>query len=446
VSKTRKDKPSLSTAPGTVIEGVTFIPGGLGAVKGLRCAGVAARFRRNPRRRDLALVVCDAAAVASGVFTKNSFCAAPVNVSRDHLQRAAATDCAAPLADGGGVRAVILNSGNANAATGEPGRQVAIQTAQLLAEQLGCQPHQVLLASTGVIGNQLPIRPFLSGIPAALAALGKADGTDLAAGLNAAQAIMTTDTVAKQAAVSFTATQSDGVEVTYRIGGMAKGSGMIQPDMATLLGVLATDALLTQEACDKALREAIGSSFNKVTVDSDTSTNDSIFLLATGATPGKTINASCPVYPLFVRALRLLCEDLARQIAHDGEGATRLVTVNVAGAATETDADKAARAVANSPLVKTAIAGHDANWGRIAMALGKSGASFRQEDVDISIMGLPVCRQGLTVPFDEEEALRRFEQPEIVIDVDLGAGSVSTRVWTCDLTHEYVSINGDYRT
>ena len=446
VSDTSTNKPSIATAAGTVIDGVSFVPGGLGAVKGLHSIGVAAGFRRNPQRRDLALVVSSNVAVAAGVFTKNIFCAAPVIVSRKHLERSVATNSATPLEDGGGVRAVILNSGNANAATGEPGLQTAIQTAQLVAEQLGCEPHQVLVASTGVIGNQLSIEPFRSGIPLAVAALGKDDGSDLESGLAAAEAIMTTDTVPKQAAVRFTVTQSDGVQVTYTIGGMVKGSGMIQPDMATLLGVFAIDAMITQEAMDLALRQAMGSSFNKVTVDSDTSTNDSIYFLATGGVAGKTINSGCPGWPIFSQALKLLCEELARQIAYDGEGATKLVTVNVKGAADDEDADLAARAVANSPLVKTAIAGRDANWGRIAMAIGKSGARFRQEDVSINIMGLSVCEGGLTVAFDEDEALKRFQCPEIVIDVDLGAGDCATRIWTCDLTHDYISINGDYRS
>ncbi|MDR3308139.1 MAG: bifunctional glutamate N-acetyltransferase/amino-acid acetyltransferase ArgJ [Coriobacteriales bacterium] len=425
---------------GTIISGVTFIEGGLGAVKGVCCAGVSAGFRRNPERKDLALVVTGTPATAAGVFTQNAFCAAPVTVSRAHLQ-----ECAAGADDG--VRAIVLNSGNANAATGGPGHNTALEVAQIAAQALGCEPHQVLLASTGVIGVPLAVDGFVAGISQALEQLGSANGDDPAAGLAAAEAIMTTDTVPKQSAVTFTATQSDGVQVTYTIGGMCKGSGMIQPDMATMLAVLATDAALTTEAANLALREAVASSFNKVTVDSDTSTNDSAFFLATGATPGKTINAACPVYSLFTAALRVLCEDLARQIAADGEGATKLVTVNVTGAVTAADANLAARAVANSPLVKTAIAGHDANWGRIAMAIGKSGARFAQEDVGIAIMGIEVCEKGLTVPFDEDEALRRFaEHPEIVIDIDLGAGTSATRIWTCDLTHDYISINGDYRS
>ncbi|MDR2586930.1 MAG: bifunctional glutamate N-acetyltransferase/amino-acid acetyltransferase ArgJ [Coriobacteriales bacterium] len=441
-------RPSVAALPGTTNGNATFVEGGLGAVKGLRCAGVSAGFRRNPERKDLALVVTEKPAVAAGVFTRNLFCAAPVALSRQHLVRGALADVDAPTA-GGGARAIVLNSGNANATTGEPGMRTAIQTARIAAEHLGCEPHQVLVASTGVIGVPLALEPFVTGIPLALAELGSADADAAAfAGAHAAaEAIMTTDTHPKQAAVSFTATQSDGSEVTYTIGGMVKGSGMIQPNMATLLGVLATDAWLTQEALDLALKQAMAVTLNRVTVDSDTSTNDSVYLLATGATPGKTINPTCPLFEPFVSALVALCTDLARQIAYDGEGATRLVTVSVTGASDDAQADLAGRSIANSPLVKTAIAGHDANWGRIAMALGKSGVTFVQEEVSISIMGLPVCERGLPVPFDEDEALRCFEDnAEITIDVVLGTGEGHARLWTCDLTHGYITINGDYRT
>ena len=466
-------KPSISRAPGTVVGDVTFVAGGLGTVKGLRCAGVSAGFRRSPQRLDLALVVADSPVVAAGVFTKNIFCAAPVMLSRQHL----AEQCTA----GSGIRAIVLNSGNANASTGTPGMDVARRSCAIAAEQLGCRPNQVLVASTGVIGVPLSEDPFTTGIAAALSKLGAADGTALDAGLAAARAIMTTDTHPKQAAVQVAtrklvtadggATQGDKQAATsgnaaqggqqiatdsnaayddqsgYRIGGMVKGSGMIQPDMATLLGVLATDAPLTHQAAGTALRRAIDLTLNKVTVDSDTSTNDSVFLLATGASALPAIDVDSPGFEQFVTALTLLCEDLARQIAYDGEGATKLVTVNITGAQDDAQADLAGRSVANSPLVKTAIAGHDANWGRIAMAIGKSGASFRQEDVDIAIMGIPVLKQGLPLPFSEDEALRRFQDySEIVLDIDLGAGPGQARLWSCDMTHDYISINADYRS
>ncbi len=382
---------------------IEFIEGGVTAPAGFRAAGVHAGFRANPNRKDAALVVSDVeGTAAAGTFTCNVFCAAPVKLSRS-------------VAQGGRARAVILNSGNANAATGKPGDQVARESQALTAAALGIDPAEVFVASTGVIGVQLPLEPYRSGLPLLLGAL---DSSPQAAA-DAAQAIMTTDTVPKECAVRF---EADGT--AYRIGGMSKGSGMIMPNMATML-----DA-----------------SFNKITVDSDTSTNDSCFCLANGAAGGPVLQPGTPAFETFCLALRQLCEALARKMAADGEGATKLVTVTVSGAASEQDADKAARTVANSPLVKTAIAGHDCNWGRIAAALGRSGASFRQDDVDIDIMGMPVMRGGLPCGFDEDEALRRFEEPEISIDVALGAGEHSTRMWTCDFTHDYITINGDYRT
>ncbi|WP_041238672.1 bifunctional glutamate N-acetyltransferase/amino-acid acetyltransferase ArgJ, partial [Gordonibacter pamelaeae] len=300
-----------------------------------------------------------------------------------------------------------------------------------------------LVASTGVIGEHLPLEPFATGIPLAALELSVASG-----GANAARAIMTTDARPKEAAVTFS---GDGIGYdgcTFTVGGMAKGSGMIMPNMATMIAVLTTDAPVRPDALHAALSRAAGRSFNKVTVDSDTSTNDSCFLFSNGGATSSTVpfHPGSPALARFEQALEAVCQNLARQMAADGEGATRLVTVNVTGAATPADADAAARAVANSPLVKTAVYGHDANWGRVAMAIGKSGAAFRQEDAAIDIMGLPVCRGGLTVPFDEDEALRRFENPEIAIDVDLGAGDAATTVWTCDFSHDYVTINGDYRS
>ena len=413
---------------------LAWIPeGGVTAARGFTAAGVHAGFRANPERLDMALVLADEPCAAAGVFTQNVFCAAPVAVSREHL-------------DGvgyGTARAVVVNSGVANAATGERGIEAARDTAQLVADAVGCPAEEVLVASTGVIGVHLSLDPFREWLPATAAACSKAGGAD------AARAIMTTDTHPKQAAVSFS---GDGVGYegcAFTVGGMSKGSGMIMPNMATMICVITTDAPVENNALHEALVRAVGRSFNKVTVDSDTSTNDTCVVLASGAAAPAGAEPFAPgsaAFARFERALCAVCENLARQMAADGEGATRLVTVRLSGAADAADADLAARSVANSPLVKTAIAGHDANWGRIAAALGKSGARFRQEDVAIDIMGLPVCRGGLTVPFDEEEALRRFERPEIPIDVDLGAGCAQTTVWTCDFTHDYISINGDYRS
>ena len=407
--------------------------GGVTSAAGFKAVGIHGGFRKNPGRLDFALLCADEPVPAAGVFTKNRFCAAPVAVSRANL--------------GGGcgyglVQAMAINSGNANAATGEPGLACARATCDIASQIIGCEPEQVLVASTGVIGIPLEIDAFETAIPAAYDQLSRKGGA------SAARAIITTDTHPKEYAVSYESQTLEYAGVTFTVGGMVKGSGMIMPNMATMICVLTTDAPVAPETLHGLLASTVAQTFNKVTVDSDTSTNDTCVLLASGAAaPGlPEIEPGSAACDELAGALFEVCQTLARAIASDGEGASRLVTVQVGGAATPEDADLAARAVANSPLVKTAIAGRDCNWGRIAMALGKSGAAFRQEDVSIDIMGIPVCRAGLTVPFDEDEALRRFEAPEIIISADLGAGSCATTVWTCDLTHEYVHINGDYRS
>lgn len=399
-----------------------YVEGGVTASAGVRAAGVHAGFRKDPRRLDAALVVSDGPeTVSCGMFTKNVFCAAPVQVDRELLAQNM-------------PRAVLLNSGNANAATGEPGLAIARKSAQAAASALGLANGEVLVASTGVIGVELPWAPFEVGIPALIEKLSSDGGHD------AACAIMTTDTRPKECAVRFT---YDGNE--YTVGGMVKGSGMIQPNMATMLAVVTTDMPVSADAAHSALKQAVDVSFNKVTVDSDTSTNDSVFFFSSCL--GASVANANEATGVLTEALRLVCENLARQIAADGEGATKLVTVYVRDAYDEADADCAARTIANSPLVKTAIAGRDCNWGRIAAALGRSGARFDQYAVDIDIMGMPVLRAGLPCGFDEDEALRRFEDDEIVIEVSLGTGGgADTRVWTCDLTHEYIHINADYRS
>ena len=403
--------------------------GGVCAAAGMRAAGISAGFRKNPERKDMALVVSDKTCVCAATFTQNRFCAAPVQVSR---ARAAS----------GHARAVVLNSGNANAATGEPGLRCAEKACALVAEALNCDEKDVLVASTGVIGVQLPFEPYVTGVPAIVDALAASP----AAAHDAACAVMTTDTHPKEVAFAGPVPQADGGTVTVHVGGFVKGSGMIQPNMATMLCVLSTDAPVTPEAAHAALLSAVRQTFNKVTVDSDTSTNDTCILFATGAAGGDAIDEASPAFPAVAAAIKGACTDLARQIAADGEGSTKLVTVDVLGAATQADADKVAFAIANSPLVKTAIFGHDANWGRVAAAAGKCGVPFSQEDVDIDFMGVPVLRTGLPVPMDEDDMLRRFEQPEIDIAISLGAGEAHSRVWTCDLTHDYVKINGEYRT
>ncbi len=419
-----------ATAPETV---AAVEDGTITSAQGFRAGGIHAGFRADPKRLDMALIVADELCSAAGCFTTNVFCAAPVIVSRENLNGTGA----------GTARAIVVNSGIANAATGPVGLQKARETCEIVADFVGCAAEDVLVASTGVIGQHLNLDPFKTGTPALLETI----DSSLQGGHDAARAIMTTDTVPKECAYTYTSEDPafEGAQVT--VGGMVKGSGMIMPNMATMISVITTDAPVSSELAHEALVEAVNESFNKVTVDSDTSTNDTCFLLASGAAaPGVSIERGSRGFDQFKAALKAVCSTLSRKIAEDGEGASRLVTVNVAGAANDADADLAARAIANSPLVKTAIFGHDCNWGRIAAAAGRSGARFEQLECDIDIMGMPVCRKGLNVGFDEDEALRRFESPEIVIDVDLGAGSAFTTVWTCDFTHEYVTINGDYRS
>lgn len=411
----------------TVLEG-----GGVASAHGFAAAGVHAGFRADPERLDCALVVADEPASCAATFTQNVFCAAPVTVSREHLDGVSY----------GIARALIVNSGCANAATGSVGIDNAHAVAELVGDAVGCPASEVMVASTGVIGVQLDMETFEQGVPVAYRALSREGGA------NAARAIMTTDTRPKEVAVTFSGDDVGYPGATFTIGGMAKGSGMIMPNMATMIACITTDAPLAPDVAHASLRRAVAGSFNKITVDSDTSTNDCCYLFASGAAApnAPVMQPGTEAYALFERALTAVCNTLARDMAADGEGATKLITVRVAGAPDDAQADAAARTIANSPLVKTAIFGHDANWGRIAGAVGRSGARFRQEDVSIDIMGMPVLRGGLPVPFDEDEALRRFERPEVDIDVDLGAGKASTVIWTCDFSYEYVTINGDYRT
>ena len=397
---------------------------GVCAAKGVRAAGVAAGLRKEPGRLDLSLVAADEPCVVAAVFTQNIFCAAPVQVSREHAQN-------------GVAQAVVMNSGNANASTGEPGMAVARDTCALVASALGCDTDDVLVGSTGVIGKPLALDGFERGVPEAVSELEHSRE----ASIRAASAVMTTDTVRKESA--FEVTLDDGSVV--HVGGFCKGSGMIMPNMATMLSVIACDAALDHEAAQSALKDAIKGSFNKVTVDSDTSTNDTCILLCTGKV-GPAIDRASENYEAVAAAIAAVTSDLARQIAADGEGATKLVTVDVLGAATTEDAETVARSIANSPLVKCAIFGHDANWGRVAAAAGKCGVEFNQYNVDIDLLGVPVLRRGLPVPMDEEDMLRRFEGPEVAIAISLGEGDAHCRMWTCDFSHDYVTINGDYRT
>ena len=403
------------------------VAGGICAPKGFAAAGVHCGIRANHNEKyDLALIKAEVRCAAAGVYTTNKVCGAPIKVDRAHLKD-------------GYAQAILVNSGNANTCAAN-GVALAEECCALVGEALYIPAEDVLPASTGVIGQPMVIDPFARGIPAAAEKLAAtAQGST-----DAATAIMTTDTHKKEYAIQF---ELGGKTCT--VGAIGKGSGMIAPNMATMLAFYTTDAAVSPALLEKALKTVVPGTYNQMSVDLDTSTNDTCVLFASG----KAAAASAPLtgedsvlYAEFCQALNAVTQKLARKMASDGEGATKLVTVTVRGAANDAEADLAARTVANSPLVKTAIYGHDANWGRIAGALGRSGAKFAQENVDIDIMGMPVLRGGLPVPFSEEEALRRFEADEIVLEASLGAGDAETTVWTCDFSHEYVSINGDYRS
>ena len=394
--------------------------------RGFMAAAVAAGIKQSGRP-DLVLVAADRDCAAAGVFTRNRVPAAPVLLDRETL-------AANPAA----LRGVLINAGNANACTGAPGLADAREMQRLAAAATGGQPEQFLIMSTGVIGVPLPMERVRAGV-AALAPLLAAGG-----GPAAAEAIMTTDTRPKRAAV-----EVDLPAGRVTIGGMAKGAGMIHPDMATLLGVLTTDAAIDGDVLESSLREAVAASFNAISIDGDTSTNDSVVLLANGAA-GVAI-ADDESRARFTAALTDLCLHLAQLIVRDGEGATRFVTLVVSGAESAADARRAADTIATSPLVKTAFAGGDPNWGRIMMAAGRSGAALDPTRLALWVEApgappLQLVRGGTPTGYAEAEAAAVFAQPEFTVHLDLGLGDGAVTLWTTDLSHEYVSINADYRT
>ena len=388
--------------------------------QGFRSAGVQAGIKQ--KRRDVMLLLSDTPAAAASVYTTNTFAAAPIIVTREHMDVSSRA-----------IRAIVCNSGNANAATGVKGiddaRTMAIKTASVL----GIEPEQVVVSSTGVIGVPLPVDKISKALDLAPDLLQSATCFD------AAEAIMTTDTFPKFFALDVALSTG-----TVRISGIAKGSGMICPDMATMLAFLATDAAIEQSFLQHMLVEANRSSFNAITVDGDTSTNDMVTLLAGGK--GIPVIEGTPDAQLFFSALSSLMTFLAKLIVLDGEGATKLVEVRVQGARTDRDAEHAARTVANSNLVKTAIHGEDANWGRIIGALGRSGAHFDPEEVAIDFDGLDILKPGLISSFSEEEAKKIMQKSSFAITVSLGHGEGRAVVWTCDLSKEYIEINGSYRS
>ena len=385
-------------------------------------AGAVSANIKYSNRKDLMLLFVDRPASAAALFTRNLCCAAPVTLSHEHIQQSSAS-----------IRAIVCNSGNANAATGEKGMADARAMADAVAKELSIKHEEVLVASTGVIGQLLPMEKVLSGI-STLAPAMQHDSV-----LEAVGAIMTTDTFPK----FFTLEQqlSGG---SIRLSGIAKGSGMICPNMATMLAFLATDASIAPALLHEALKNANRNSFNAITVDGDTSTNDMVAMLASGV--GPEITAGSKDYALFSEALEALMLFLAKLIVIDGEGATKLVGITVKGAADDHDAELAARTIANSSLVKTAIHGEDANWGRIIAAAGRSGAIFNQEDLELHFNDLPILEPGLVANFSEEAASEILAKDSYTITLRLGNGPGKATVWSCDLSKEYVEINGSYRS
>lgn len=394
--------------------GVTF-------AKGFKAAGVKAGLKKSGNS-DLALIISENKATAAGTFTQNKVAAAPVFVSKGVIKS-------------GTAQAIAANSGCANACTGEQGMKDAAQTAQLAAKALGMAAEDIIVASTGVIGVTLPMDKMAKGIRDAAAAL-KSDGSDAAA-----NAIITTDTYTK----SLTTTLNiDGCEV--RIGAIAKGAGMIQPNMATMLCFITTDADIEQGCLQQALIDAVEKSFNMISVDGDMSTNDMAVILANGQACNKKITADNDSYKVFAAALSELCQKMAKKIAADGEGSTKFLTINVQHAKNFADGKTVGMAVANSPLVKTAFFGQDPNWGRVICAVGYSGAPMVPEKTVVKFGNITVYEKGTGAPFDKKALQKVMAQHDIVIDIDLALGEAEATVWTCDFSYEYVKINGEYHT
>jgi glutamate N-acetyltransferase / amino-acid N-acetyltransferase len=375
---------------------------------------------------DLALLTSDTTATAAAVFTTNHVQAAPVRLSREHLKKSRHK-----------IRGVVVNSGNANCCTGPPGLAASRKTAATLSRLLGCEPYQVLVCSTGVIGVPLRIEKILSAAPTFV----QSRSSEPAAFYQFKRAIMTTDTRPKWAVAQF---RIGGKQV--RLLGCAKGSGMIAPNMATMLGFLATDADVSSSLLSRALSSAVARTFNAITVDGDTSTNDTVILLANGESGARKIASDNDDYRRFLVALEDVCKSLALAIISDGEGAQRVIEIQVRGAPSIAAADKIARTIANSPLVKTAFAGADPNWGRILAAAGRARVPFDPSKVDIELAGIRVCQRGREHAFSERVAHRKMLAKYVPVVVDLHAGPGVARVWTCDFTTEYVRINASYRT
>ena len=393
------------------------------APQGFLAAGISCGIKKSGKP-DLALLVCSTGAKATAVFTTNKITSAAVQVCKEHVK--------SPK-----ISAVVVNSGNANACTGRIGIKNAIKMCAETAKQIEVDPHSVLVASTGIIGEQLPIGKITKGIAKAIAKI----SAHPKAGLDFAKAIMTTDTKPKQA---IRRVEISGKKVT--IAGAVKGSGMIAPNMATTLCFITTDVVITKPLLSKALKAAVGNSLNKLTVDGHQSTNDTAIILASGLAGNRPIVSQCPRYKKFTKALLDLCDDLVRQMALDAEGATRMFKVVVEGAATKADAAKAAKAIADYPLVKCAVHGGDPNWGRIICAVGSVGVKLNSNKLSCKLGNITVFKNGKPVRFERKKASKVVSQVEHTITVDLGAGKQSDFCYGCDLSKEYVAINADYHT
>ncbi len=413
---------------------IRTISGGITVARGFQTACCAAGIRYQGRT-DMAMIFTDVPCTAAGVFTTNRIKAAPVIWDLERIQA------------GEPVRAVVINAGIANAGTGKTGLSICRQTAEHASEILGIPPESVLIGSTGVIGPNLPVDRLAEGIQKMAGSL----SNTLEAGTAASRAIMTTDTVNKETALAFSLPATDGEhEVTVHLGGMSKGSGMIHPNMSTMLGYLTTDCAIDRNLLQKALREVADDTFNMITVDGDTSTNDTLLVLASGLAGNSIISEEDESYSLFREALFTVCRDLAMRMAADGEGATHLIETRVIHADTKENAKTLARSVVGSSLVKAMIFGKDANCGRVLCALGYAGPAFDPEKLVIDLVGDgdTVCfyRDGCVQEFDEELALSILSEHDIRFRCDLKMGQAEATAWGCDLTYDYVKINGDYRS
>ncbi|QOY38640.2 bifunctional ornithine acetyltransferase/N-acetylglutamate synthase [Anaerobacillus isosaccharinicus] len=397
--------------------------GSLVTPKGFSAAGIHTGVKRY--RLDLGVIYCEVPASSAAVYTLNKVQAAPIKITKDSI------------AQEGKLQAVIVNSGNANACTGKRGIEDAYTMRKETAEIFEIPEHYVAVSSTGVIGEFLQIDKIINGIKK-IKALTQVK-FDAAERFN--EAILTTDTINKRACFQ---TTIDGKTITF--GGAAKGSGMIHPNMATMLAFLTTDANIEPEWLQKALNQVIDVTFNRITVDGDTSTNDTVVVMASGLANNVTLTDAHPEWDRFIVALKTTCEQLAKKIARDGEGATKLIEVQVKGALNDEDAGKVAKSIVGSDLVKSAIYGTDANWGRIICATGYSGANINPDTIDISIGGIQTLKDGMPIPFSEEEATQYLATENIMIYVDLHLGDGFGKAWGCDLTYDYVRINAGYRT